>query len=157
AGRLDHRLKWTFGPAAAVVALVLEPVLSTFDFGQVNLALTALVVMDCLAVRRFRGVLVGLAAAIKLAPAVFVVYFLVKRDGRGWAASAASFVGFAMLGFLLAPNDSRKYWFGVVLDPSRIGGLAYMDNQSIRGVLHRIHPLPVTETLLWLVLTALVL
>jgi len=157
AGRLDRRLKWTLGPAVAVAAIWLEPVISTFDFGQVNLALMALVVVDCLALRRFRGVLVGLAAAIKLTPAVFVLYFLVKRDWKAAATSAASFVGFALVGFLFAPVDSREYWFSTVFDPSRIGGLAYMNNQSLRGVLHRLHPLPVVETLLWAVLTIMVL
>ena len=156
-GRLDRRLKWTLGPVAAALGLVLEPVTSTFGFGQVNLALMALVVVDCLAVRRYRGVLVGLAAAIKLTPAVFVLYFLVKRDWRAAATSIGSFVGFALLGFLFAPDDSREYWFSAVFDPSRIGGLAYMNNQSIRGVLHRLHPLASVETLLWLALTLMVL
>jgi alpha-1,2-mannosyltransferase len=158
AGRLDRRLKWTVGPLAAVVAtFALEPVMSTFDFGQVNLALMALVVVDCLAVKRFRGVLVGLAAAIKLTPAVFVLYFLVKRDWKAAATSFASFVGFGLVGFLFDPTDSREYWFSTVFDPSRIGGLAYMNNQSLRGLLHRLHPLPAIETLLWAVLTIMVL
>jgi alpha-1,2-mannosyltransferase len=158
AGRLDNRLKWTVGPLAAVVTtFALEPVMSTFDFGQVNLALMALVVVDCLAVKRFRGVLVGLAAAIKLTPAVFVLYFLVKRDWKAAATSFVSFVGFGLLGFLFAPNDSREYWFSTVFDPSRIGGLAYMNNQSIRGLLHRLSPPPMIETVLWAVLTIMVL
>jgi len=157
AGRLDHRLKWTLGPAAAILSLSLEPVLSTFGYGQVNLALMALVIVDCLALRRSRGVLVGLAAAIKLTPAVFVLYFLVKRDWKAAATSIASFLGFGLVGFLFAPTDSREYWFSTVFDPSRIGGLAYMNNQSLRGLLHRLHPLPVVETLLWAMLTIMVL
>jgi alpha-1,2-mannosyltransferase len=157
AGRLSPCLKWTLGPAAATAALLVEPVRSTFDFGQVNLGLMALVAVDCLAVRRCRGVLVGLAAAIKLTPAVFVVHFLAKRDWRAAMTSIASFVGFALAGFLFAPNDSRQYWVSTVFDPSRVGGLAYTNNQSIRGLLHRLHPAPAAETLLWLVLTLLVL
>jgi hypothetical protein len=53
------------------VALLLEPVRETLGFGQVNLLLMALVALDCLHRRpRWpRGVLVGLAAAIKLTPA----------------------------------------------------------------------------------------
>src|SRR5436305_1158817 len=64
------------GPSGAVAgaslltvpALVLEPVSQTFSFGQINLVLMAMVAVDCLLVRgRWpRGVLVGLAAAIKL-------------------------------------------------------------------------------------------
>ena len=69
---------------ALPVALLLEPVLETFEFGQVNLVLMALVAVDCLAERTRwpRGLLVGLAAAIKLTPAAFVLFFLLRRDRR---------------------------------------------------------------------------
>ena len=60
---------WTIGwllPAA----LFLEPVRNTLNYGQVNVALMALVAADCLtaAPRWPRGALVGLAAAVKLTP-----------------------------------------------------------------------------------------
>ena len=70
--------------AAAVVLGALEPVLQTFEFGQINLLLMALVAVDCLVDRpRWpRGMLIGIAAAIKLTPAVFLLYFLLRRDYR---------------------------------------------------------------------------
>ena len=72
---------WTVGwllPAA----LFLEPVRNTLNYGQVNVALMALVAADCLAAapRWPRGALVGLAAAVKLTPAAFVLFFLLRRD-----------------------------------------------------------------------------
>src|SRR5688572_3653450 len=55
-------------------ALALEPVWQNLSFGQVNLVLMAAVVVDLTRPeRRFSGVLVGLAAGIKLTPLVFVV------------------------------------------------------------------------------------
>ena len=68
----------------AVLAILSQPFRSTLDFGQVNAFLMVLVAVDCLVVRdrRYRGVLVGLAAAIKLTPAIFVLYFLLRRDWR---------------------------------------------------------------------------
>lgn len=149
---------WTIAPAVAIGALALEPVLSTFLFGQINLVLMALVVVDVLAVRdpRWRGVLVGLAAAIKLTPLIFLLYFLVRRDWRAAATSVITFVGLALAGFLFAAKDSVEYWFHALLDPSRAGGLAYMANQSLRGVLHRINPGQHAETLLWVGLSAIV-
>jgi alpha-1,2-mannosyltransferase len=159
-GRLTQRpdVVWTVAPAAAIAAVALEPVISTFLFGQINLVLMALVVVDCLAVRdpRWRGVLVGLAAAIKLTPLIFLLYFLVRREWRAALTSAVTFVVLALAGFLFAAKDSAEYWFHALLDPSRAGGLAYMANQSLRGVLHRINPGEHVETLLWLGSSALV-
>jgi alpha-1,2-mannosyltransferase len=133
-------------------------VISTFLFGQINLVLLALGVVACLAVRdpRWRGVLVGVAASIKLTPLIFLLYFLVRRDWRAAVTSVATFAVLAGAGFLLAPKDSAEYWCHALLDPSRAGGLAYMANQSLRGVLHRINPGQPTETLLWLALSAIV-
>jgi alpha-1,2-mannosyltransferase len=157
AGRLDQRLKWTLGPAAAVLALSLEPVGSTLGYGQVNLLLMALVVVDCLAVTRFRGVLVGLAAAIKLTPLVFVGYFLVRRDRRSAITAAASFVGFALVGLLLAPTDTVEFWFHAMINPERITTLSIMTNESLRAELYRLPALASVQSLLWAVLAVLVL
>ena len=143
---------------AGAAALRLEPVRSTLDFGQINILLMVLVAADCLVVRnrQLRGLLVGLAAAIKLTPAVFVLYFLVRRDWRAAATSVVSFVLFGMLGWVLAPGDSADYWFGALLDSGRVGGLAYATNQSIRGVLHRINPPVMVEYGLWALLSIIV-
>src|SRR5690606_14357860 len=141
AGRLPERT----GPwplvAAGMVALCLqvEPVRHTFGFGQINLLLLALVVVDCLVDLRWlpRGVLVGLAAAIKLTPLVFLVYFLLRRDTRAVVATVSSFVGCMALGFLLAPQASISYWTDVVFDTAERVGNEYAGNQSIYGVLSR--------------------
>ncbi|MBJ8343234.1 glycosyltransferase 87 family protein [Antrihabitans sp. YC2-6] len=144
---------------AAVLAVLSQPFRSTLDFGQVNAFLMVLVAVDCLAVRdrRFRGILVGLAAAIKLTPAIFVLYFILRRDWRAAITTFVSFVAFSLLGFALAPRDTMNYWFDALLDPSRVGGLAYAYNQSLRGVLHRFDPPASVESLLWAGLAVAVL
>ncbi|MGO1055285.1 glycosyltransferase 87 family protein [Crossiella sp. CA198] len=161
AGKLFQRreIAWTVGAGAAVLSIGMEPVISTLAFGQINIMLMALVVIDCFAVRdpRWRGVLVGLAAAIKLTPAVFVLYFLIHRDWRAAVNSIGAFVVLALIGFLVAPTDSTEYWFHALIDPTRIGGLAYAPNQSLRGLLHRLNPGPDAISLLWLGLAALVM
>ena len=65
-------------------SLLLDPVAQTFWFGQVNLLLMALVAVDCLvpSPRWPRGLLVGVAAAIKLTPAAFVLLLVIRRDYR---------------------------------------------------------------------------
>ncbi|MEV6237026.1 glycosyltransferase 87 family protein [Lentzea sp. NPDC051838] len=149
---------WTVSAGVSVAAFALEPVHSTFLYGQVNLVLMAFVVVDCLAVtdRRWRGMLVGLAAALKLTPLIFVLYFVVRRDWRAVFTSVATFFGVAGAGFVLAPHDSFEFWFNGLLDGSRVGGIAYMTNQSLRGVLHRLNPGQSTEMVLWVVLSAIV-
>ncbi|WP_328330717.1 glycosyltransferase 87 family protein [Kribbella sp. NBC_00382] len=146
----------TLGLAAAVAAFAFEPIRSTIGFGQINLMLMALVALDCLLpqTRWPRGVLVGLAAAIKLTPAVFVVYFLVRRQYREAAVAVATFLGLGVLGFALAPTDSAKYWFGVLLDPDRIGGATYAYNQNFQAILQRVMSDGPVRSLLWLGLVA---
>jgi alpha-1,2-mannosyltransferase len=143
------------------VALLLEPVLSTIGFGQVNVVLMALVTVDCMSrsPRWPRGVLVGVAMAVKLTPALFILFFLLRRDYRAAGTAAASFLAWTGLGFLLAWHDSVRYWTGIVFDTGRIGSAWYSSNQSITGVLARAHLETGTPagTGLWLLLSAVVL
>jgi alpha-1,2-mannosyltransferase len=150
---LAVRSSWLLVAALLPVALVTEPVRTTIYYGQVNVVLMALVVLDCLvrAPRWPRGLLVGLAAAVKLTPAVFVLYFLLRGDRRAAVIAAASFVGVTGLGFLLAGRDSVRYWTSTVFDTDRIGGATRAANQSIKGLLAR---LGVDSTAVWLVLCA---
>lgn len=148
-------LALVLGLAVAGVSVLLEPVRETLWFGQVNLVLGMLVAADCLLPRTKwpRGLLIGLAAAIKLTPLVFVLFFLPRRQWRPVLTAAVSFVGFGLLGFVLAPSDTKAYWFGALLDPSRIGRVTYVRNQSILGVLDRLALPGAVTTSLWVLLS----
>ncbi len=143
------------------VALFLEPVRNTLDYGQVNVMLMALVSLDCLpaTVRWPRGVLVGLAAAVKLTPAAFVLFFLCRGDRRAAGTAALSFAAWSAAGFLLAWHDSVRYWTSIIFQAGRAGSLVYAANQSIQAVLGRagLDPRTPTGTAVWLVLSAAVL
>ncbi|GGU38140.1 glycosyltransferase 87 family protein [Lentzea flava] len=151
-------LTWTAGPLAAIGALTLDPVWMTFGYGQVNLLLLGLVVVDCLLVtdRRCRGVLVGVAAAIKLTPAIFVLYFLARREWRAAITSMVTFAALVVAGFLAAPKDSVQYWFRSLLNPDRIGDISLSTNQSIKGLVRDLGLAHGAETLLWAALAAVV-
>jgi alpha-1,2-mannosyltransferase len=142
------------------VALLLEPARNTLDYGQVNLALMALVSADCLAAtpRWPRGALVGVAAAIKLTPAAFVLFFLLRRDYRAALTMAAAFGASTAAGFLLAGGDSVRYWTSVVFQAGRPGNPGYAANQSIQGVLARagVNPHSPAGVAAWLALSAIV-
>lgn len=139
---------------AAPLAMLLEPTVSTLDFGQVNLLLMVLVAADCLThePRWRRGMLVGIAAAVKLTPAAFVLYFLVRRDYKAAATAAVSGAVATLIGFALLPKESMEYWFGGLGNVSGLSGSAFHTNQSIQGVLARLEVGEPAFTALWLVL-----
>ena len=141
-------------------ALLLEPVRSTLAYGQINIVLMALVTLDCLTAepRWPRGALTGLAAAVKLTPAAFVLFFLLRRDYRAAATAAGSFAATTAAGFALAGPDSVHYWTGTVFQTGRIGGPATAANQSIQAVLARagLDPHTTLGMAIWLALSALV-
>ena len=133
-------------------ALLLEPVRSTIGFGQINLVLMALVAADVLLPRTPwpRGALVGLAAAVKLAPIVFVLTFAVRRQRRAAATTIASFVAVTLAAWVVAPGDSWSYWSTDLWDTRRIGGPIYVGNQSLHAVLLRLGLPAPAQSALWL-------
>jgi alpha-1,2-mannosyltransferase len=139
--RRAHRVLWALvllGPT-----FLLDPVRLTFFFGQVNLVLCALILADLTVVLRIgrftvpRGVLVGLAAAVKLVPLVFVPYLLVTRQARaGWTA-VASFAAWSLVAAAVDPAVSWSYWTRYVDDAQRVGDPAYYLNQSLLAAVDR--------------------
>jgi alpha-1,2-mannosyltransferase len=127
--------------AAGVAAVFLwsEPVFTTLRYGQINMVLLALVIWDFSrpSVSRTRGVAVGLAAAIKVTPGIFIVYLLLTRR---WRFALTAIVSFAVtIGASLAVDarDTRLYWTRYLLDVHRVGRLENAVNQTIRGLLVR--------------------
>jgi alpha-1,2-mannosyltransferase len=145
--------------ALLVAAELLEPVLRTLYAGQIDLLLLALVVLDVLVdtPRWPRGLLIGLAAAVKLTPAVFLLYFLLRRDGRAAATAVVTFLAATALGFLLAGADSVRYWTGALWDTGRVGEPTYAGDQSLLGLLARAGVPADARTAWWLPLVAVVL
>lgn len=139
--------------AACGVGMALEPIRETLSYGQINLVLLGLVAADCLTKRPKwpRGVLIGIAAAIKLTPAAFVLYFLARREWKQAATVGLSFAVCSGLGWLLAPASSAKYWFQDVLDPTRVGPVGFVTNESLRGTIERTIGHGPVATMLWIV------
>ncbi|MFG2088869.1 MULTISPECIES: glycosyltransferase 87 family protein [unclassified Spirillospora] len=153
--------RWAPLAAGVLVAAMtwLEPVRDQFRFGQVGLFLLAMCLADCCArtARWPRGMLVGLAVAIKLVPGVFLIWFLItgRRDALGNAlltAAAATLGGFALL-----PSDSSDYWFHVLLQGGdRTGAVDGTTNQAVHGIVARILDEGPARTLVWLALALVV-
>lgn len=122
----------------------LAPVAAHLSLGQVNLFLMALVLVDLLLPRTPwpRGVLVGLAIAIKLTPAVFLVYFLLKRDVRGAATTLVSACLWTALGAVFAWRDSVTYWTTMLDREGQVRALPAVQNWSLRGVVEHLPLVP---------------
>lgn len=129
---------WAPALVIAAVGLWLEPVASTLLFGQLNLALMALVLADLAFARdtRLAGVGIGLAAGIKLTPLVFVGYLMFSGRRRAAATATLTAAGTVAVGLLAIPSDAVRYWSGRVLAPG--DGPERLVNQSVRGVLLRL-------------------
>ncbi|MDX3188722.1 glycosyltransferase 87 family protein [Streptomyces sp. MN03-5084-2B] len=155
---LGARCDWRVA-TLLLAAEVLEPVLRTLYAGQLDLLLLALVVLDVLVdtPRWPRGLLIGFAAAVKLTPAVFVLYFLLRRDTRAAVTAVVTFLAATALGFLLAGADSVRYWTGALWDTGRVGEPTYAGNQSLLGLLAKAGVPAEERTAWWLPLVAVVL
>jgi alpha-1,2-mannosyltransferase len=120
--------------AFVAAAMALDPVWETLFLGQINLILLALILTDIWLVSRGSsrlavGVGVGIAAAIKLTPAIFIVFFLLASRTRAAVVAAGTFVGCGLIGFLVAPHASTQYWEHLSHDTRRVGA-PYISNQS---------------------------
>ena len=151
---LPVRLRPSRHPVVLALAAVAEPVLSTLLLGQINLLLMVLVLTTML-VPRASGCWLGVAAGIKLTPAVFIVGLWVLGRRREALQAGVTAVGTAVVGFVVLPGSSWTFWSGTGFDPSRVGGVAYISNQSLNGAVWRLTG-PGGSAQWWVLLSALV-
>jgi alpha-1,2-mannosyltransferase len=130
---------WSRAAGVAAAALWLEPITVTLGYGQINLLIMALVVFDLSRPDQAptKGVAIGVAAAIKLTPLLFIAYLLLSRRGRAAGVAALSFVASIALVFEADTRDASAYWFHEVGEISRIGNPMAPVNQSLHGVIAR--------------------
>ncbi|MFJ9440963.1 glycosyltransferase 87 family protein [Kitasatospora sp. NPDC101235] len=137
---------WPKQHRAAVVILAtglgiwLEPVFTTFQYGQVNLGILCLVLWDLTRSdrNRFKGVGIGLATAIKITPGLFAVYLFLTGRVRAALVSAGTFLAAGLIGWAALPDASHGFWTTYLWDPSRVGVTVLVDNQSLRGAVCRL-------------------
>jgi alpha-1,2-mannosyltransferase len=153
-----HRLGlqgWRLSLISAAAVRVVEPINQTVAFGQLGAFLVALVLLDLVPGPRLvptprfllrwggrwlpEGLLVGLAAAIKLTPGLFFVYLLAIRRFRAAAVAIATMIVTAVIALLIAPRASVTFWVRLAHGNSGLGSsIIYEINQSILGASTRI-------------------
>jgi alpha-1,2-mannosyltransferase len=142
------------GPALLLggLALWLEPVQRALYLGQVELVLMAMITADmCASDRRWwKGAATGLAAGIKLVPALFIVYLLLTRRLRAAAVAIGAFAVTVVIGFVFLPHDSAQWWFhDYFFEAGRTGFVGAGANQSLRGLLTRLAGSVSTGQAIW--------
>jgi len=155
--RRDVRLA-VFSLPLAGILLWTAPIRETMAFGQVNILLMTLVLVDMALPDSFRGkgILTGIAAGIKLTPAFFVLYLVFTKRYRAAAVSVASIVATIVIGFIVLPHDSKTFWSGAFADPTRVGVPENPSNESLRGLFARSIGITGGMQLLWLLCAAVI-
>src|SRR5262249_7651194 len=134
---------------AITVLLSLRPIMSDLVHGNVNLFILFLVIGAVFAYHRRRpfvsGVIVGLAIACKVTPALLVPYFLWKRQ---WKALAGCAFGLGVFLFVVPSlflgwdkNNAFLFaWTKQMILPYLVGGIVTSEhnNQSLPGLVHRL-------------------
>ncbi|BBY38656.1 polyprenol-phosphate-mannose-dependent alpha-(1-2)-phosphatidylinositol pentamannoside mannosyltransferase [Mycobacterium mantenii] len=132
AGRRPAML-WT------AIAIWIEPLRSTFDYGQVNVLLMTAVLWAVYTTRWWlSGLLVGVAAGIKLTPAISGLYLAGARRWGAVVFSAVVFVATIGISVLVVGDQTHYYFTRLLGDAHRVGPIATSFNQSWRGGLSRI-------------------
>ncbi|WP_369200706.1 glycosyltransferase 87 family protein [Streptomyces sp. PU-14G] len=159
-GRPLHAPRTAATLVIAAVAVWCEPVWTTLRYGQINLLLAVLVLWDLTRREghRWAGVGIGVAAGIKLTPALFAVFLALcglihgcrrmRRTGsaaevwnpwlRQAAVATATFAATVLLAAVLLPRDSRRFWGEALFQSGRVGRTEITDNQSLSGVAARL-------------------
>jgi alpha-1,2-mannosyltransferase len=169
-----HRDKVLLVTAAVLpLATISEPLEETIGYSQINVVLMAMVVVDCLwrtdGKRKPpypRGLLIGIAAGLKLTPAAFLLFFLLRKDFRAMAVTIATFASTVVLGVVLAFDDSIRFWLqGKMLASATMSfgtkfvgdASTYAGNQSLRSLISKLELAHLEMNLILAVLALLVL
>jgi alpha-1,2-mannosyltransferase len=132
-GSSSRAMLWT------AIAIWTEPLRSAFDYGQINVILVLAVLWAGCSTRWWlSGLLVGLAAGVKLTPAITVLYFLGVRRWGTALFTAVVFAGTVGLSLVAIGSQARYYFTDLLGDASRVGPIGTSFNQSWRGGLSRV-------------------
>jgi alpha-1,2-mannosyltransferase len=167
------RPQWSRRTACGIAALALLPVLRlnpaalTLALGQVNIVIVLLVLADLTCVFRVgslrrrgsrwvvspadsslpRGIGVGIAAAVKLTPLIFIPFLLLTRQFRAAATAFGTFLLCSLGTLAVAPHSSWLYWSTEIFDDRRSGNLRYISDQNLASALQRFAGGPVAPLL----------
>ncbi|MBO0810818.1 MAG: DUF2029 domain-containing protein [Microlunatus sp.] len=135
---------WPLALLSLALVIGMEPIRTTIGYAQINTFLMALVIIDLLPAdpnrkRRIpQGILIGLAAAVKLTPAIFVLLLLLLGRKRPAITAIITFVFFTAIGTIAQPAATVSYLKSLAGGDTHTSGPVYVGNQSLLGVVLRL-------------------
>lgn len=138
---------WPVALISVAIVIGMEPIRTTLGYGQLNTFLLLLVIIDLLPDRAASGstrrrlppgILIGLAAAVKLTPALFVLMLLILGRKRAAFTAIATFVILTAIGTVAQPGATWTYLRSLAGGQTHTSGPLYVGNQSMLGVVLRI-------------------
>src|SRR5215813_14236917 len=135
---------WIIAAIALFPLLQLSPDAFILSYGQVNYFVALMVLLDLSISIRFgghtlpSGVLLGIAAAIKLEPLIFIAFLILTRQFRTAATAFATFLLCTLGAFAIARHSSWIYWSAEVFNAKRSGNLLYISDQNLQSAIQRI-------------------
>jgi alpha-1,2-mannosyltransferase len=155
---------WALSLAGTAAVFVVEPVVQTLAFGQLGIFLVALVVLDLSSGPRVfqrrvlpEGMLTAVATAVKLTPAIFVVYLLFVRKFRAFWVAVVTGLTITLISALIVPAASYEFWTRLVHGDTGLGhSFIYYTNQSVMADIVRIFGLGRGPAIVGLALSAAV-
>lgn len=142
---------WSLSLVGTATVWFVEPVVETLAFGQLGIVLVALVVLDLVPGPRVlrwgrdggrllpEGTLTALAAAVKLTPAIFVVYLLAVRRTRALVTAVLTGLAVTLASAVVAPRASLGFWSRLAHGDTGLGrSIIYYTNQSAMADVVRI-------------------
>ncbi len=165
------RLRVPRGVALAVISacviVAMEPIRTTIGYGQVNTLLMFLVIADLLpdrvradgSLRRRlipQGTLIGLAAAIKLTPLLFLVFLLFLGRRRAFLTGTITFIVLTVIGAVIMWEGTVSFFTGLLSGDAKTSGPQYVGNQSLVGVTSRLLGAGLPATVIGLAIAAVV-
>jgi alpha-1,2-mannosyltransferase len=162
-----HRLSltgWRLSLVSAATCYFVQPVRETLAYGQVGILLVALVVLDLVPGPRLLlhrilppGILTGIVTAVKLTPAIFVLYLIGVRRSRAAAASMITSAVATLIALAVVPGASMEFWMRLARGDTGLGhSIMYYTNQSVTADVIRLAGLGQTSVLIGLGLSAVV-
>lgn len=131
------------------LTLLTFPVQGNMWMGQINLIILFLILVDALLLTgtRFSGILSAIAASIKMTPALFILFFIARKDWRAVARFILTGVVGIVISFIFAPQVSWEFFTRRIFESNRVGSIVEPLSFNILGETSRLFFEPVNSIL----------
>lgn len=135
------------------------PAKANLGMGQTNMMLLFLILCDIMLLSRtkYSGILAGIAASIKMTPAVLIIFFIARKEWRITARFVGTGIASIIISFLVAPKVSFEYFTQKIFESDRVGSIASPISFSLDSIYHRLFESETTAKVLYIFSVLLVL